>query len=208
MSELETSADAQLPRRQELLSRDNARGPGPPVVGIWGSKRRLEPVVDISDRLTVEDIEDIRDEHDAAPAADFQRIGGVPIQRGRKRRTRLKPIRGLESRAAWRERNLAPVLIDGVGGEAGQRLAGAQVETGRERQPEIQEVRSVHLHLVWSIERQRSGPRITLEPDVALVTEPRRADRDVAGVVGRKVVQRRDARIGLTVVVAVEAFER
>src|SRR5947208_9196550 len=55
ISELQTGADAKLRRRQQLLSRDHARRTGRSVVRIWRSKCRLDPVVDISGRLVVED---------------------------------------------------------------------------------------------------------------------------------------------------------
>src|SRR4029079_10697568 len=60
---------------------------------------------------------------------------------------------------------------------------------------------------VRSIERQRTFPGIAQETDVSDIAELAGANRRVRRIVGRIVIEGRDARIRLAVVVAEEAFE-
>src|SRR4030095_10504225 len=93
-----------------------------------------------------------------------------------------------------------------IGSERRQRSARRDVDSATQVQSGREDVIPERLELMRPIE-WKDSVWIAQESDVTSITELRYTDRGVARVVGGEVVQRRDARVGLSIVVAVEALE-
>jgi hypothetical protein len=123
------------------------------------------------------------------------------------RRPRFEAVNRVESRSAHAFGNLAGVAVDRIGRERRQRLARAELHARADVEPNRERVGAEQLDLIRPVERQWPLAEISEVADVAAVAELRSANGRVARIVGREVVERRDARIGLAVVVTVRSLE-
>src|SRR4029453_7672874 len=154
--------------------------------------------------LLVEEVEDVRQQHDVLAPVDLQ-----PVVRVRRRDVcgpgpRPEPVDVFEPRSSGPLRNLPRVAVDRMCREGRQWLAGRERETPSDVETDWKLVVAVDLHVVRMIERQGSFAERAEEPDVAAIAELRHADGRVAWIVRRKIEQRRNPRIRLPVVVTEE----
>src|SRR4029453_4117459 len=113
--EFEPRADADLPRRLELRTGD-ARGDGLPEVGIRNTSFEFDPVV-VADRpLLIEQVEDIREQHQTV-SAELQRVIDVRVSVVLERRTGLESVYRLDAGATRRRRNFPAVGLHRVLGQ-------------------------------------------------------------------------------------------
>ena len=121
------------------------------------------------------------------------------------RSSRPEPVDCLDPGTTRCRRNLAAVVLIWIRRQRRQRRSRDDVETQTDRQSRWKNIRAKRLELLWTVQRKNAClPQL---PDIARVTELGHTDRRVAGIIGWKVVQRGDARIGLPVVIPVEPFE-
>ena len=92
--------------------------------------------------------------------------------------------------------HLAAVRVVRIRRQRRQRLSRVHRQAHASVQPEVEHVVAEDLDHVRPIEGERAFAERAKEADVALVAKLRDADRRVARIVRREVVERRDPRIG------------